>query len=231
MPLEYLYTKLVNGLVSTLLNELLVLGIFFVLYGYISQIVRNPDLLFRAALFKRMVLLGLISLFVFYVALTYFMPYTDISVRDVVSKLSEYSQSEQRQAVILLLMMSPIDLLSIVLLAAMYATLGIESSSEIEKIESESLDKQLINLFLITSSWHFVTVVWWVVFYFLALKPYEIGDIGYHSLFGVLQLLGYLGWRWLHKMGWNNWLGIGYFALLVLTVYVTRIWMYVYKLA
>ncbi len=230
--LDYLYAKLVNGLISTLLNELLVLGLFFVFYGYITQIIKKPKLIRSAEFIKRLILLGDVSIFVFYIALTYFMPYANVSFADIVEQARSFPEMHLIRAKLTLLVMSPIDLLSIVVLAGMYASLGMDNfeGDATDSIETEKLDKRLNNLFMLTGIWHFVTVIWWIAFGILTDYGLKAEDIAYHAVFGILHLVGFYFWRRLSEKGYSNWYGIGYYSLLIVTVYSSRIWIYIDRL-
>ena len=61
--LEYLYAKLMGPIMNTLLIEMLVLGVFFVLYSYVRAVIKQPGILTSRNFIVRLVLLGIIVFF------------------------------------------------------------------------------------------------------------------------------------------------------------------------
>ena len=229
---DYLYGKLAGPWMGTLFGEILVLGILLVLYSYLKSIFQADNGISRAELAKRLLLLGAVCLFVFYVALTYFLPYEGVSLASVVTQIHGLSKYDLFRSKLTLLALIPLDLLIIAILVGMFATLSLEEKHRNPEVSqtNRSLNQSILHLFLLTASFHGITVIWWLVIHVIGGVPFVFYDVMYHMLFVVLHLSGYAYWKKRFGRTPANRLALAYYLSLIGTVYVTRIWWYIDKL-
>lgn len=228
VAVDELYAKLAGPWISNLLSALLVLGFFFVLFHYIRLFVHHPDIYRKAEMKKRFLLLGAVSIFVFYVDLTYFLDYEKVRQEDLVARMQQLTDGEFIRAKVTLMVMVIVDLITIGILTSIFATVSIEVVNDKDKPLhlDASLSKAILKLFLLTASFHIMTIAWWSLTGLFKGFQFQYFDILFHLLFFGLNVIGFFGWRrYLLNRG-DNWLPIGYYLMLVLSVYITRIWWY-----
>lgn len=256
---EQIYTGLVNSPLSSLLEEVVALGIFVVGLSYLRHAMRDPDVLWRSAFFKRALLLGCVVLFVTYIAVAY---EVDLFVQRQAGELGS-GVTDLPGAKRLILTILPIDLLGVGLTAGLFAVLSLDDLRDLLRAGDKEIDlnTQIFFLFLLTGLWHGLMIAWWLVYGVNTFEVYGLlslreaarqlnaYDLLYHSAYALGHLsCAYLWVRiegrcsaasssdaeWRSAVEWSSameWWGVGLYGLLVTAVYLTRLSTYVEKYA
>lgn len=246
---EQVYTGLVNSPLSSLLEEVVALGIFVVGLSYLRHAMRDPDVLRRSAFVKRAVLLGAVVVFVTYIAVAY---EVDLFVQEQAgqgaSRVTDLAGAKR-----LTLMILPIDLLGVGLTAGLFAVLTLDDLRDLLRAGDKEVDlnTQIAFLFLLTGLWHGLMIAWWLVYGANTLEAHDLlslqatarqlnlYDLLYHFAYGLGHLSCAYLWVRMRRDGlWDGprrskveWWGVVLYGLLVTAVYLTRLSSYVEKYA
>lgn len=220
------------------------IGLFVVGLGYIRHTVRKPRVLRHSGFWKRMLLLGCVVLFVTYVTIAY---EVDIEPPNA-AESGSVALATVHNAKLLILTILPIDLLGIALTATLFAVLSLEDLPDLfQKLDRKfDLYDQIGLLFLLTGLWHVVMIGWWGVYsvyngnlgtWFESWRSYQthnLYDVLYHLVYGLGYLSHFYLWKKLSGGSWHRtrrtwveWWGIAVYAVLVVTVYISRLSSYV----
>ena len=236
---QNIYSGLVGGTLQSLIQQVLILGIFIVGIGHVTHGIKKAQY-FSSSLFrKRLLLVCVVILFVTFMKLTYSVEW-GLSFESMIQQARAiFEDAERHRAALMVVLLTPIDLTTIVLLAGMFLVLAVDESSD-DKISGSgvTIHRELRNLYLLTGSTHFVMVIWWIFFNMLTdggiLK--NLGDIMYHIIFVFLHAAGYtvLKKNTDGKNKISGWIGsenfhICFYSVITLSVYVSRLWIYVFR--
>jgi hypothetical protein len=147
--LEYLYAKLMGPIMNTLLIEMLVLGVFFVLYSYVRVVIREPKILTSRNFIVRLVLLGIIVFFNIFIAVSYFLDYSNVSLEELIIHARKLSDSDYTRAKLIFFLMAPLDMLTIVLHVSMYALISISEEFKVEDSKFVENDIKLRRIYFL----------------------------------------------------------------------------------
>ena len=222
--LEYLYAKLMGPIMNTLLIEMLVLGVFFVLYSYVRAVIKQPGILTSRNFIVRLVLLGIIVFFNIFIAVSYFLDYSNVSLEELIIYARKLSDSDYARAKLIFFLMAPLDMLTIVLHVSMYAVISISGEFNVEGSEFAKNDIRLTmrNLFLIVALFHFVSILWWTTMGILTINGFLTEDIGFHFIYLTIYTAGYFTAKKLKQSKLADSFLIAYFSMAMLSVYVFR---------
>jgi hypothetical protein len=222
--LEYLYAKLMGPIMNTLLIEMLVLGVFFVLYSYVRIVIRQPKILTSRNFIVRLVLLVIIVFFNIFIAVSYFLDYSNVSLEELIVHARRLSDADYARAKLIFFLMAPIDVITIVLHVSMYAVISISEPIELEDFEFVKNDIRLTmrNLFLIVALFHLVSILWWTTMGILTANELVMEDITYHFSYLVIYTAGYIVAKKSAQSRSIDLLLVFYFSLAMLSVYVFR---------
>jgi hypothetical protein len=220
------YLNLVSGVMSALNYEVLVVGVFLVLLTRAGGLILGTGMDEMAKFVKTLLLLFFVILFSSYYALAF----------ELESQVTEMPKGAERPW--LPIWMVLLDLISISLNAGLMVSLADDRvladlvGHEGSGTEHRSILDKLKVLLGLSATWHFFTVLWWVVFWGLGTDahPAPILDMAYHGLFSGLHLLGIplvialCQGRRGHPV---EWAGIGYYCFLLGACYLTRMYSYI----
>lgn len=141
----------------------------------------------------------------------------------------------------LVVCMLPFDLLTLLLIIGMFVVILLERTPQIfdKKDPAYDLIYQIGLLLLLTAAWHLVVVFWWLTWYSITgqWEGWQT-DIFYHSAFAIFDLLCFLAWRHLLLRNLNEsnrnrmeWVAVLSYSGILISVYASRLVMYVDKLA
>lgn len=235
---QNIYSGLVGGTLQALIQQVLILGIFIVGIGHVTHGIKKAQY-FSTPLFRqRLILVCVVILFVTFMKLTYSVEW-GLSFESMIQQArATFEDAERHRAALMVVLLIPIDLTTIVLLAGMFLVLAVDESSDDKSSESGiTIHRELRNLYLLTGSTHFAMILWWIFFNILTDGIFNnLGDILYHVIFVSLHATGYTV---LKKntdsknriSGWmsNGNLHVCFYSVITLSVYVSRLWMYVFR--
>ena len=224
---QHVYSGLVAETLRSLIQEVLVLGFFMVGVGHVNHAVKEPGYFSTATFRKRILLLSVVMLFVTYMKLTYSVEWA-LSPENVIDLAREnFSNFERHHAAWMVILLTPIDMLIVVCLAGMFLVLARD-----EFFTSDgTLQREIKQLYLLTGFAHLVTIVWWFVFGSLSCGGLgRMDDIAYHGAFVSLHATGYLVFTRSKSPSLRSEnLHVILYSLLALSVYVTRLWIYIFR--
>lgn len=235
---EHVYSRLVADTLRGLLEEVLILGMFIVGVGHISHAARDPGYLRSLKFKKSLVLLAAVMLFVTYMKLTYYVEWTSASDAIIREAKQNFTNADRNTAALMVILLTPVDLCVVAFLAGMFLVLARDEFLFRKEQGDNSLIGEVRLLHLFTGGAHFVTVVWWILFgTFTDGVPHRSPDILYHSSFALLQGLGYLNIRRLkddptdrsRRADRLETACVSYYTLITVTVYASRLWIYVHR--
>lgn len=254
------YQVLSGQLLGELHSQVLVLGIFAVFLGFLREFM-EPDLR-EGAILKRSILFLGVLLFTSYVAFTYTLegeaayPFEDIGNWWHCAALREKAPGalfdDQTSLKVLLLTLTPIDLLAVGLIAFLFVVIaqvkiGQSSDPRSNGIEVQtialSLNRHLPLLYLATGLAHAMFALWWYIRALITAGEGAAGtsdvtfDIQYHAQYALVYAVTALGNYILYRVykpkkipEFFQWIGVcGYFGLTVST-YIYRTATYFEKL-
>lgn len=223
---QHVYSGLVAETLRSLLQEVLVLGFFIVGVGHVNHAVKEPNY-FKTAMFrKRILLLCVVMLFVTYMKLTYSVEWA-LSPENVIDHAREnFTNFDRHHAAWMVILLTPIDMLIVICLAGMFLVLARDEFFQ----PDGTLNREIKQLYVLTGAAHLVTIFWWVLYGLLATDGFgRITDVGYHATFVALHLTGYLVFtRSTSAFLKSENFHVALYSFLVLAVYVTRLWIYIF---
>ncbi|MCI5115810.1 MAG: hypothetical protein D3921_07865 [Candidatus Electrothrix sp. AW1] len=235
---QNIYSGLVGGTLQALIQQVLILGIFIVGIGHVTHGIKKAQY-FSTPLFRqRLILVCVVILFVTFMKLTYSVEW-GLSFESMIQQArATFEDAERHRAALMVVLLIPIDLTTIVLLAGMFLVLAVDESSDDKSSESGiTIHRELRNLYLLTGSTHFAMILWWIFFNILTDGIFNnLGDIMYHVIFVSLHATGYtvLKKSTNSKNKITSWISNGnlhvcFYSFITLSVYVSRLWMYVFR--
>ena len=222
--LDYIYAKLMSPIQNTLLTEMLVLGLFFVLYSYVRVILKDPSIIKRRNFIIRLVLLGNIVLLNVYMITSYFLDYSTISLQELIDHAQSLISSEYLRAKLMFFTMVPLDMMTLGVHVSMYA--AISMTDDVKKIDADfkedDIKKTMKNLFFIGILFHAVSFFWWLVFGIFTRTGLHPEDTLYHLIYATVYFTGFWYCKKQHLKYIGDWSLVVCFSIIMLSVYVFR---------
>lgn len=246
MDTVIIYHSLSSKIVSSLLEQLLFVGIFSIAFVIVRRSILEPSWLKSNDFIRQMMLLFSIALFTSYIFITYEVEnikglsflgaITEVSDKEAL--LGDLSQNALAKAKTQLLLLLPVDLIGIALISGMFASL-IVFNFDSDKLSGRNAStiKEVLVLFSITIVWHIAMIVWWVLYGLFensinGVIKY-IPDIMFHITYivveGIIALTvarfypTKLGSTYSSILAWG--ITISY-CLILVSLYAVRLWQY-----
>lgn len=222
--LDYIYAKLMSPIQNTLLTEMLVLGLFFVLFSYVRAILREPKIIKSRNFRIRLILLVDIVLLNVYMITSYFLDYSNVSLQELIENAQALLSNEYLRAKLMFFAMVPLDIGTLAIHVSMYATISMTDDFKTSNTEfiKDDIRKTMKNLFFIGILFHAISVFWWLFFGIFTRTGFHQQDIGFHLFYSMVYLLGYLICKIKHYKFVKDWGLLAYYSIAMLSVYVFR---------
>ncbi len=228
---DFIYSRVIAPLVKALYTEVMVIGMFFVGFGYLRSAISDALVVRRGHFWRRILLFTLVILFSIYIILSYNVDNTNHGQvnRDATSILPPKA---------FFMLMAPLELVMVGLSGAMFLILGFEvfpqkgnSKDDFHLQVSQKSKLTLTFLFGISALWHFCCIIWW--FFWLDHDSFSLLSVNMQAFITVVHLLSLLVWRRLasskrysSQQGIYDWIGVVWYFLIIFTVYILRMCWY-----
>ena len=222
--IDYIYAKLMSPIQNALLTEMLVLGLFFVLYSYVRVILENPGVFKSKNFIYRLILLDNVVLLNVYMITSYFLDYSAVSLQEFIQHAQLLSQPEYRRAKFMFFVMVPLDIITVGFHVSMYATVALPKNfkKSINSELKEDIRNILKNLFAIGIGFHTVSIVWWVTFGIFTNTGLQMDNSGYHLIYTLIFLIGYNLAKNPGFYKLKDFVLVIYHTLIIISIYVFR---------
>ncbi|MCI5130767.1 MAG: hypothetical protein D3904_04430 [Candidatus Electrothrix sp. EH2] len=215
---NWYYAKFVAPVSQSLSIEVMVLGVFVVGISYIHCVMKNKEILKKGYLWRQIILLASVILFCLYNNISY----NCETALHTIEEKKDILLSEK----LFFCIMPIIDLSIIGIIGAMFGCLAIDSSL-MTKEDYESSKEELSVLLVLSSTNHFVCILWWILW--IGSETFDIRSICFHALIALIYLELFLVWRRFirnslyrgHKELYE-WCGVAVYVVIVTYVYCVR---------
>jgi hypothetical protein len=190
---DYIYNTIAAPVVRELCAFVLLFGVFEVLLRspYLSGKQADVEALFSLRFFRRILILGAVVLLSAYMAMSYEIHFSHSLKGSIVlvedgkpgpSDQPWISVRAMKIAKLQMLSLIPIDLLGVIATLVIFVIVTRGTQGKITSSE------EIKYLFFMTSIWHMIWVVWWIVYSFSSSQKFPWEDVIFHFSYSAAHM-------------------------------------------